>query len=124
MNPLRKLLRFRNILEKTQLTSKYFRSEEHTSELQSLMRISYAVFCLTKTRITLIIYLLVRIQYLQHNIAHSNIGLLFNTLQPIRFECWTNHHNAIALLVILNEQITSTLHQASTWSHILDVQHA
>src|SRR3546814_3320469 len=25
-----------------------FRSEEHTSELQSLMRISYAVFCLTK----------------------------------------------------------------------------
>src|SRR3546814_8640107 len=28
------------------------RSEEHTSELQSLMRISYAVFCLTKKRIT------------------------------------------------------------------------
>src|SRR3546814_5034229 len=26
-----------------------FRSEEHTSELQSLMRISYAVFCLNKT---------------------------------------------------------------------------
>src|SRR3546814_7131991 len=27
------------------------RSEEHTSELQSLMRISYAVFCLTKKKI-------------------------------------------------------------------------
>src|SRR3546814_6427547 len=27
------------------------RSEEHTSELQSLMRISYAVFCLTKKHI-------------------------------------------------------------------------
>src|SRR3546814_4119657 len=26
-----------------------WRSEEHTSELQSLMRISYAVFCLKKT---------------------------------------------------------------------------
>src|SRR3546814_1659174 len=26
----------------------YTRSEEHTSELQSLMRISYAVFCLKK----------------------------------------------------------------------------
>src|SRR3546814_4218406 len=26
-----------------------FRSEEHTSELQSLMRISFAVFCLKKT---------------------------------------------------------------------------
>src|SRR3546814_8420789 len=28
------------------ITSKEIRSEEHTSELQSLMRISYAVFCL------------------------------------------------------------------------------
>src|SRR3546814_7743006 len=27
-----------------------FRSEEHTSELQSLMRISYAVFCLYKNK--------------------------------------------------------------------------
>src|SRR3546814_7849849 len=30
--------------------SKTKRSEEHTSELQSLMRISYAVFCLKKTK--------------------------------------------------------------------------
>src|SRR3546814_2245436 len=29
---------------------KFDRSEEHTSELQSLMRISYAVFCLKKKR--------------------------------------------------------------------------
>src|SRR3546814_9578420 len=29
------------------------RSEEHTSELQSLMRISYAVFCLIKKKITI-----------------------------------------------------------------------
>src|SRR3546814_2819279 len=29
----------------------YDRSEEHTSELQSLMRISYAVFCLKKKKI-------------------------------------------------------------------------
>src|SRR3546814_10045659 len=28
-----------------------FRSEEHTSELQSLMRISYAVFCLKKKKL-------------------------------------------------------------------------
>src|SRR3546814_2202593 len=28
------------------------RSEEHTSELQSLMRISYAVFCLQKNNLT------------------------------------------------------------------------
>src|SRR3546814_5456540 len=30
------------------LSAVMFRSEEHTSELQSLMRISYAVFCLKK----------------------------------------------------------------------------
>src|SRR3546814_2087644 len=30
--------------------SNHFRSEEHTSELQSLMRISYAVFCLKKKK--------------------------------------------------------------------------
>src|SRR3546814_3723732 len=34
------------------------RSEEHTSELQSLMRISYAVFCLKKKKITHICYVL------------------------------------------------------------------
>src|SRR3546814_5707186 len=33
------------ILDRNPLTT---RSEEHTSELQSLMRISYAVFCLKK----------------------------------------------------------------------------
>src|SRR3546814_4695816 len=31
-------------------TRAFLRSEEHTSELQSLMRISYAVFCLKKTK--------------------------------------------------------------------------
>src|SRR3546814_3844795 len=36
---------FITLLLKTALTP---RSEEHTSELQSLMRISYAVFCLKK----------------------------------------------------------------------------
>src|SRR3546814_2280009 len=30
----------------------HYRSEEHTSELQSLMRISYAVFCLKKKKQT------------------------------------------------------------------------
>src|SRR3546814_6172133 len=43
------------IAETKKLTSKPFgvnRSEEHTSELQSLMRISYAVFCLKKKKNT------------------------------------------------------------------------
>src|SRR3546814_3222828 len=42
------------------------RSEEHTSELQSLMRISYAVFCLKKNRTTLI----------QQHIHHSHLHKL------------------------------------------------
>src|SRR3546814_10034807 len=39
------------LLNATLFHQKY-RSEEHTSELQSLMRISYAVFCLKKKKIT------------------------------------------------------------------------
>src|SRR3546814_4748585 len=34
--------------ERVGYLANYDRSEEHTSELQSLMRISYAVFCLKK----------------------------------------------------------------------------
>src|SRR3546814_2708873 len=37
--------------QKTKRSASY-RSEEHTSELQSLMRISYAVFCLKKKKQT------------------------------------------------------------------------
>src|SRR3546814_9295773 len=38
------------ILEASDIGAKAVRSEEHTSELQSLMRISYAVFCLKKKK--------------------------------------------------------------------------
>src|SRR3546814_6599106 len=41
--------------ERSHLAAFAMRSEEHTSELQSLMRISYAVFCL-KTKITIFFY--------------------------------------------------------------------
>src|SRR3546814_8615585 len=46
-----------------------YRSEEHTSELQSLMRISYAVFCLKKqiNRRESNTY----IQYTKQHIAHT-----------------------------------------------------
>src|SRR3546814_8913116 len=40
----------------------HFRSEEHTSELQSLMRISYAVFCIQKKNTTIF----------YHNHKHTN----------------------------------------------------
>src|SRR3546814_5429529 len=57
------------MLEHTILTHTFFRSEEHTSELQSLMRISYAVFCLTKK---------------QNNKKHTNtIHFFTNKTRPI-----------------------------------------
>src|SRR3546814_5503359 len=39
------------VLREAGLTDDSYRSDEHTSELQSLMRISYAVFCLKKKKI-------------------------------------------------------------------------
>src|SRR3546814_6139791 len=55
--------------ETADIVERHRRSEEHTSELQSLMRISYAVFCLKKktniksyTRIT---------QYPQHSTNYN-----------------------------------------------------
>src|SRR3546814_1555475 len=40
------------VLSAERFQPKASRSEEHTSELQSLMRISYAVFCLKKKKTT------------------------------------------------------------------------
>src|SRR3546814_7321041 len=48
------------------------RSEEHTSELQSLMRISYAVFCLKKKKHT--------------QVSHSAYNTLDNTTADIRLQ--------------------------------------
>src|SRR3546814_1139574 len=59
------------------------RSEEHTSELQSLMRISYAVFCLKKKKTINHIH---QSQHVLHNTKHNiknfiHIKSLFNTKQ-------------------------------------------
>src|SRR3546814_6990860 len=48
----------------------FLRSEEHTSELQSLMRISYAVFCLKKKTI-------------QHS-KNDRMNLLSKNTKPLR----------------------------------------
>src|SRR3546814_3857138 len=39
-----------SVHESVRVPIRFIRSEEHTSELQSLMRISYAVFCLKKKK--------------------------------------------------------------------------
>src|SRR3546814_6520166 len=44
---------FRNRMLDT-LAGRFFRSEEHTSELQSLMRHSFAVFCLKKKKLNIV----------------------------------------------------------------------
>src|SRR3546814_6164370 len=48
------------------------RSEEHTSELQSLMRISYAVFCLKKQK-TSILQILLNNKYVTNNTATTTM---------------------------------------------------
>src|SRR3546814_5531008 len=53
------------------------RSEEHTSELQSLMRISYAVFCLKKTYTT--------------KPSRYELYLKFSTHPPLEWTC-TRHN--------------------------------
>src|SRR3546814_1083138 len=49
------------------ITQKVVRSEEHTSELQSLMRISYAVFCLKKKK-----HKYITITYAKNTIKYKN----------------------------------------------------
>src|SRR3546814_3450229 len=60
------------------------RSEEHTSELQSLMRISYAVFCLKKKIYsydirTTILYMIIYIERYITKTTHLNI---YQLLRP------------------------------------------
>src|SRR3546814_9225387 len=74
----------------------FIRSEEHTSELQSLMRNSYAVFCLKKKKSNLTIYLSI----------HYNLSIIY-----IHAKCqyYTNYspHNATLHhpLIILTVQL-------------------
>src|SRR3546814_1827656 len=49
-SPLRAPFRLHHVPPLSFSTKPKKRSEEHTSELQSLMRISYAVFCLKKKK--------------------------------------------------------------------------
>src|SRR3546814_7665469 len=63
--------RFRFLEYAARLPKNPIRSEEHTSELQSLMRISYAVFCLKK-KTTTHIKKLIKYSNKQHN-KHKTI---------------------------------------------------
>src|SRR3546814_8538464 len=57
------------------------RSEEHTSELQSLMRISYAVFCLKKKKHIIIILPFSLLSIYSSQLARTH--LIFITSSPL-----------------------------------------
>src|SRR3546814_3659955 len=59
------------MMAKRRSRNRVIRSEEHTSELQSLMRISYAVFCLKKKR-------QLRIPVFTHHTLSSQLVYLMN----------------------------------------------
>src|SRR3546814_3163488 len=59
----------------------FYRSEEHTSELQSLMRISYAVFCLKKKN-----------ERLTHNSAYLTLTTINTHQRHIKLTIHTYYH--------------------------------
>src|SRR3546814_6229760 len=61
-------LSMRDLFDMRKLCNEPSRSEEHTSELQSLIRISYAVFCLNKNNL--------RIKQATNSLASSTHVLL------------------------------------------------
>src|SRR3546814_6431642 len=68
------------------------RSEEHTSELQSLMRISYAVFCLKKKNLNSFHNIIINTykgSILIHNPHHGNRHIREQHTLPMR------HHKSI-----------------------------
>src|SRR3546814_9683153 len=68
------------------------RSEEHTSELLSLMRISYAVFCLKKKNN------LLYIAPISHLPRRSNIQIILYTIQIAKtLSTHTHNHNTFKL---------------------------
>src|SRR3546814_10349696 len=56
------------------------RSEEHTSELQSLMRISYAVFCLKKKNRLKIQYVILSMNHRHSRTSYYKIGIMYSFL--------------------------------------------
>src|SRR3546814_5756763 len=75
--------RFRNAADRLSLRC---RSEEHTSELQSLMRISYAVFCLKKkNQQTTFPHVANVISILTYKLSESPRQRLMHSYQPEKY---------------------------------------
>src|SRR3546814_3391166 len=62
---------------------RHLRSEEHTSELQSLMRISYAVFCLKKKKNNIYLFIYFYNLILINSIIYLTILFFYSLLIPL-----------------------------------------
>src|SRR3546814_6284347 len=69
-----------------------YRSEEHTSELQSLMRISYAVFCLKKKK----------------KKKHNNTKYVCKKLNNYSYK--SNNNNLLTLIIHIQEDRSKLLY--------------
>src|SRR3546814_3124180 len=72
------------------LGAQCLRSEEHTSELQSLMRISYAVFCLKKNKLR------IHTQTILTYFLCPRLIIIIAQIQPRLYTC-TEHYIHIQL---------------------------
>src|SRR3546814_9352288 len=86
--------RFLKCYDATPLTSgcATVRSEEHTSELQSLMRISYAVFCLKKKKYPKPNYQLIIINHT--SILFNSTSLLPTVTHPTHMKHIDNYYRS------------------------------
>src|SRR3546814_3178081 len=73
-------------------TGRGTRSEEHTSELQSLMRISYAVFCLNKKN-----QIITKPERKHHNLYHlcTHIHVHLHIESRLQHICKSINHSSI-----------------------------
>src|SRR3546814_2978891 len=62
------------------------RSEEHTSELQSLMRISYAVFCLKKKKDHIHLHIVIT----HHRTQSTILNIIFTLLRAATYTSYTS----------------------------------
>src|SRR3546814_2084122 len=93
----------------------YDRSEEHTSELQSLMRISYAVFCLKKKKYTRISYKKANKKYEKHNkIIYMNKERRVTDTKRSKYG---NTHSYRQCLLDLSTKVLSTYQLTVRYTH-------
>src|SRR3546814_4751935 len=73
------------------------RSEEHTSELQSLMRISYAFFCLKKKNQTKPTQLCTNNFHILNHFTPLSLLLIYTTILTLTYTSYTHNITHLSL---------------------------